>query len=402
MWSMRSSSLGVAGHREHQQTSERNRKQQWKDKERLMQTSPCGKVGVGEEEGGIISGGELSGSRDNIEGVLQEFVRMLLQQDTDLVSTVLAGAKQGIEAYVRSLLENELSRLTWKMSAEAIGLGSTSNVFAICNEAGVRCVALKVPLSKGKATKLLHEVLIYSYLAQRAEYRLSQNHILQYYGLAAITRKQFQRLRSDEVVPSLVLEMMNDTLEGQYRRNIVTKGQWWNFTADILISLRFLRENLVIHGDIKTANILVRGDEAFLADFASALIREPDSKQGIESTLQYCSPELINGDKPSYKSDLHAAGLCLLALITRFEPYRELATMKSHSATPLNSLHETQWLMNAISKGDPIKYNVLRNELFEDWKDELRFLQRFFERNITYSLTAWITECNSKRSISSF
>ncbi|AMD18824.1 HBL078Wp [Eremothecium sinecaudum] len=328
---------------------------------------------------------------------IAEFVRILNLQDSQLVADVLKGDKKSPEDYVKRLVWNELSVRRWQMSSNPIGQGSSSYVFAIRDAEGDTSLALKIPLSRNKASIMLHEVLIYSYLAQRAKQSLSKMHIVRFYGIAAITRRQFKRLRSNDVVPALVLDMADYTMRSFTQSRTVTKAQWWKFTNDLLLCLQFLRGNAVVHGDIKTANILVQGYDAYLVDFASASITGTNMKKAVETTLQYSSPSLIEGSRPCYDSDLYAAGLCLLTLITRFEPYQELSMLNSHSThTSMNSLHEKQWLMNAICKREPIKYNVLKPELHQQWAEELQFLERFFANDTPISLENWITEANSR------
>ncbi|AGO10229.1 AaceriAEL330Cp [[Ashbya] aceris (nom. inval.)] len=324
------------------------------------------------------------------EDAVGEFARMLERRDAGLLARVLSRAQTGPEAYVRGLWRAEVGLGRWRL-ARVLGCGSVACVF----ELGDGALALKVPTSRRKAPVLLHEVLIYSHLAQQAGGRLAERHVVPFHGVAAVTRRQYRRLRGGEVVPALVLDRMEATLEAVHRRAAVSKGQWWRYARDLVAALQFLRESCVVHGDIKTANVLVRGQDAFLADFTSAAVCDA-APEPLTTTLEYCAPGLIGGGQPTHSTDVYAAGLCLLALITRFEPFRELSMMKSHSSAPTHSLHETQWLMNAISKGDPIKYNVLSQDLYDRWADELHFLRRFFAPAAQDALSRWLAESNAR------
>ncbi|AET38331.1 putative protein kinase ISR1 Ecym_2618 [Eremothecium cymbalariae DBVPG len=395
----------------------------WRDggaKEGLMvfpsPTTPvkCFLGSGGSEVNRVAPSEVVVGDRDDGEGraaVEEEFVRILQRQNAGLVAVVLGEYGQDMVGYVAGLLRSDVGMMPWQLGLSAIGKGSSSVVFKVSTgvvvkaEEGAaarrseetRSLALKVPLSKRKAGILFHEVLIYSYLWQQARGRLCANHVVSFHGVTAITKEQYARLRANEVVPGLVLDRMDLTLEKFYQEQPIAKRQWWKFASDLLVSLQFLRQSLVIHGDIKTANVLVRGRDAFLADFTSASVRDCPSGEVLNTTLEYCSPLLIEGMKPNYDSDLYATGLCLLCLITKHEPYRELSMLKSHTNIPVaNSLHETQWLINAISKCDPLKYNVLKQDLYDLWEDELRFLKRFFQSDREPLLHIWIAESRSQ------
>lgn len=83
----------------------------------------------------------------------------------------------------------------------------------------------------------------------------------------------------------------------------------------VLLGLKYLHENKIIHRDIKSANILYNNKgEVKIADFGLARKEIPKiNYTNRVVTLWYRAPELLLGDrKYSTKIDLWSAG-CFLA-----------------------------------------------------------------------------------------
>jgi serine/threonine protein kinase len=104
----------------------------------------------------------------------------------------------------------------------------------------------------------------------------------------------------------------------------------------------------LIHRDIKPQNILIdRGDHAYLADFG--LIRAPDDAARLTSTgqfigtIDYVSPEQIQGDPATPASDRYALAAVLIECLTGEVPFPHqdgAATMYAHLMEPPPSVTE--------------------------------------------------------------
>lgn len=99
----------------------------------------------------------------------------------------------------------------------------------------------------------------------------------------------------------------------------------------ILSGLLYLHKRPVVHGDLRGANILVseRGIP-MLCDFGLANVVEDLAKMSVSSVLQglgncrWMAPELlINDGHPSKESDIWAAGMVFLELLTNKPPFFE-------------------------------------------------------------------------------
>jgi len=85
---------------------------------------------------------------------------------------------------------------------------------------------------------------------------------------------------------------------------------------------------LIVHGDLKPANILVAGDgNPKVVDFGLAMVfREEDGRNTSNAstlimTPGYASPEQIAGRRPTAAVDVYSLGVLLCELLTGYSPY---------------------------------------------------------------------------------
>lgn len=95
-------------------------------------------------------------------------------------------------------------------------------------------------------------------------------------------------------------------------------------------AVAFAHRHLVVHGDLKHENILVRADGGVaLLDFGVARLldqpprgREPEM---VHLTPAYAAPEQLRGAPPSTQADVHALGVLLHELLAGQSPWGPLA-----------------------------------------------------------------------------
>lgn len=227
-----------------------------------------------------------------------------------------------------------------------------------------------------------HSRIVLSEAAVQYRIALQCDHVTPVIGISYVSKEKFAGLRVGECVPGIVMPRMRMDLQHFYQSHDHVQVQriWWKATEQMLRCLQSLKMQGFIHGDIKTANILLDFEPEpnfFLADFSTAkkLARGSHVIRGSSlqatSTMQYCAPERLRESIESFDTDLYSLGLCLLALITRQEPFRELQQVKNHGTY---SVQQSQWLLNAVLKNDPINLNVLNKSLHCHWGVELSFL----------------------------
>lgn len=288
------------------------------------------------------------------------------------------------------LLSGQFDMLTdpsLQLSVNPLGHGSYSYVYEIAG----RNLAIKFPPSKRKSKVIINEAKVLSYLYNDTDEK--NKHIVPFLGISYINKSHYRRLRSNEFVPGIIMPKFNMNLQQFYKtqKENVIHENWWKLTVQMLTCLYFLKSKRVIHGDIKTANILVDANfDFFLADFTSVkrLSNDDTNKacSSMNTTMEYCAPEMIKNSIETFDTDLYALGLCLLSVITKNEPYEEVQKLKSHGMErSSSSIQQSQWLMNAILKNDPLKLNILNDDddLYRIWAKELSFLSLILTQRLS-------------------
>lgn len=291
--------------------------------------------------------------------------------------------------------------------------GSAAFIYELIDDSGSHTV-VKCPTSKRKSPQILKEAMILKVLQH------PQNHIVPFHGITYMNKGHMRQLRSSETVPALVLKKFDMNLYkfiAQHRKSWSTetsKTIWKSLLNHLLLALSYMKTKNIIHGDIKTSNVLVsipsdgtENVQFYLTDFTSAdIVPEANSEnhnENIETTLEYCAPELIssvdpnteigNKNRPSTDTDLYAVGLCLMSFITGYEPFDEMYSIISKGSTPNASpVQKSQWLLNAISKRDPISMNIIDPTLYSEWAKEIDVLIKILLERISLEEVIQLTQ----------
>ncbi len=91
--------------------------------------------------------------------------------------------------------------------------------------------------------------------------------------------------------------------------------------AVVASALEFLHGVGVVHGDVKPANVVVRGDSAVLVDLGSAHA-SGDRREGSSGSLAFMSPEALF-DAAAPARDLYALGVSLVVALGEGHPWVE-------------------------------------------------------------------------------
>jgi NIMA (never in mitosis gene a)-related kinase len=100
----------------------------------------------------------------------------------------------------------------------------------------------------------------------------------------------------------------------KYKKSITTYERYKKFSVifrQLAMALRFLHNNNIIHGDIKSTNILVNSlndNDIWLIDFGSAVI---NLKQPTHTTYWFLSPEECLDNRISISNDIWSLGICM-------------------------------------------------------------------------------------------
>ena len=132
--------------------------------------------------------------------------------------------------------------------------------------------------------------------------------------------------------PFLVMEFVDGITIQRFcqEKNLLLTDRLRLF-KDVCEAVQFAHQNLVVHRDLKSDNILVTGDGTpRLLDFGTAKLLSPSTggpdseltRQGFQSfTPQYASPEQVLGHPITTASDTYSLGVLLYLLLTGNLPY---------------------------------------------------------------------------------
>ncbi len=145
--------------------------------------------------------------------------------------------------------------------------------------------------------------------------------------LAGINHPHIARLYDGGITseghPYIVMEYVEGEAIDSYcsRKKLGVKERIRLF-RQVCDALQYAHSKLIVHHDIKPANILVNEQgQVRLLDFGISQIlfsqeMEEARKTSFEGTLQYASPEQFDGAGPSVASDIYKLGLVLYNLLT--------------------------------------------------------------------------------------
>ncbi|KAJ6516351.1 hypothetical protein C8R45DRAFT_959829 [Mycena sanguinolenta] len=102
--------------------------------------------------------------------------------------------------------------------------------------------------------------------------------------------------------------------------------------ADVAMGLEYLHSEHVVHGDLKTPNILVTpSGRACITDFGLSTIVDElslkmtfSSRNGLVGTVRYQAPELLNKSPIHYGSDVYAFACVSYEILTNKVPFFEI------------------------------------------------------------------------------
>jgi tetratricopeptide (TPR) repeat protein len=132
--------------------------------------------------------------------------------------------------------------------------------------------------------------------------------------------------------PFLVMEYVDGTPIHRFcENNRLSIAQRLVLFRGVCEAVQFAHQNLVVHRDLKSDNILVMDDGTpRLLDFGTAKLLSPSAdgpgseftRQGFQSfTPQYASPEQVLGNPITTASDTYSLGVLLYLLVTGVLPY---------------------------------------------------------------------------------
>ena len=142
--------------------------------------------------------------------------------------------------------------------------------------------------------------------------------------LAALNHPNIAALHTafyNESQLAMVMELVHgETLRGRNATGPIPLPQALDFISQTLRALIYAHRAGVVHRDIKPSNIMIANDGVVkLLDFGIALTDRPSglTRAGyLMGSLNYMSPEQVNGGKAAPQSDIYSVGVTLYELVT--------------------------------------------------------------------------------------
>ena len=213
-----------------------------------------------------------------------------------------------------------------------IGAGGMGAVFEGRDRKLDRPVAIKFILPE--RLEMFEDMLRLLESEARALASISHENAVQVY---AIHRKGDNLFIVMELVRGLALA------EHVGRYGPLPEAQALRLTIQAARALAALHGEGIIHRDIKPENVLLTADnQAKLSDFGLAIARHGVPSSILSSaagTPAYMSPEVFEGEKPSFQSDIYSLGMTLRYMLTGNRPdlgnsYEEIRRRVVHGQLP--------------------------------------------------------------------
>ena len=249
-------------------------------------------------------------------------VRLLEQADSPLLaqmSDAVAGIVAGATAAAPGLVAGD-----WALRRE-IGTGGTGQVFYAERRESA-------PASTGDAQDaFVQQAAVKILWSHRVSTQFRDRFLRERRILASIDHPGLARFLDGGVLEDGRPWFAMEYVEGQdivtFCNELPIRARLALFAA-VAETIDYAHQRLIVHRDIKPQNILVdaRGQPRVLDFGIARIVGELDEKeltqaQGTPVTLQYASPEQVNGQAIDVASDVYQLGLLLFEMLTLSKPY---------------------------------------------------------------------------------
>ncbi len=163
--------------------------------------------------------------------------------------------------------------------------------------------------------------------------------------LADLEHPSIARLLDGGVLPDARPFLVMERIQGVTADSLALDGKSTAERLSLFIqlcnALEYAHGRLVLHGDIKPANVLLtETDELKLVDFGVAgLLSEVQSTERAPMTLAYAAPEQIAGEPSSVRTEIYSLGLTLTEWLTGHGPTSpEASTAGQHLPADLRAI----------------------------------------------------------------
>jgi len=165
----------------------------------------------------------------------------------------------------------------------------------------------------------------------------------------------------------IILELCRrrSLMELHKRRKAITEPETRYFMNQILLGVKYLHENKIIHRDLKLGNIFLNDEmEIKLGDFGLATKENFDGerKRTLCGTPNYIAPEVLTKKGHSYEVDIWSIGCILFTLLVGKPPFETQTLKETYKRIRANEYHvpsriglQAKNLIRQLLQDDPLK-----------------------------------------------
>ncbi len=168
-----------------------------------------------------------------------------------------------------------------------------------------------------------------------AEKQQVKNFLEEYDTIQSLTHQSIPVVRRQGEIdgrPAFAMDLVpGDNLAVIQTKKLVYPGV--RCLAELCAVADFLHRQDIIHNDLKLENCLLRPDGGLvLVDYGSVRFPRRTSfvqrlfakpQKSVFGTATYLAPELIQGSRPTFRTDVYALGVCAFMLLTGKPPFEE-------------------------------------------------------------------------------
>lgn len=169
----------------------------------------------------------------------------------------------------------------------------------------------------------------------------------------------------------------------------ISENHWRLITKQLLMGLQEVDARKLVHRDIKPANIMQLTDRAEIRIIDFGVVKGADrsnrsNQTVLAGTMSYMSPEQLNFEVPTHKSDIFSAGITLVQLVTGKHPFASIDSNEpieqriKEFEPNLNGLSDLQRnVCKALLQKDPSS-RPNASQVIEEFKLRIPLLPRKF------------------------
>jgi len=177
----------------------------------------------------------------------------------------------------------------------------------------------------------------------------------------------------------IILELCRrrSLMELHKRRKAVTEPETRYFMNQILLGVKYLHNQKIIHRDLKLGNIFLNDEmEVKLGDFGLATKESFDGerKRTLCGTPNYIAPEVLTKKGHSYEVDIWSIGCILYTLLVGKPPFETQTLKETYKRIRANEYHvpsrvgpQAKNLIRQLLQDDPLKRPGIETILNDDF-----------------------------------